>query len=323
MKRVMILCLALALAAFAPVVAFAEEDTSTVSLTTGLPIDHANKFVTVQIDNEPKARPQKGLAAADVVYEIELYNGGYTRYTAVFNDTIPTLVEAVRSMRISNLDLHMNWDGMFVHYGGQSYAGRNAFDYAKAKKLTEVEGMSSGEFKRDSARKAPNNVYCNLVNVQALKDYAIDPARKTPLTFDADAQIEGEDAKAFEIIYKKGSYQPGYTYDEDEGLYYRTYNENPHKDGDTGEQLTCANVIVMRVDTSWHDGMSDAPIHKLTGKGKCEYFIDGKHFSGTWSRDAVENATEYYDQDGDLVAFRPGKTFIQIAKDKVEVAIGG
>lgn len=321
-KTVSLLLVILAIMAL-PLGALAEED-GLISKTTGLPTDHEYKPVTVQLDNEEKARPIKGISKADVVYEIELYNGGYTRYTAVFNDTIPELVEAVRSMRISNIDLYLNWGGLFVHYGKQTYSGRNAENYANQKNATRIEGQSYSAFKRDSSRKAPNNVYCNLQDVQNLKDYSVDQNRATPLTFSDDSPtIRGEDASQFEIIYRSNSYQPGYIYNEEEGIYYRTYNGNPHKDGDSGEQLTCSNVILMRVATSWYNNMSDAPVHELTGTGVCEYFIGGKHFTGTWSRKAVEDPTEYYDQDGNIVNFKPGKTFIQIAKDKVELKING
>lgn len=68
-----------------------------LSMTTGLSIDHENRTMVVQMDNEPGARPQKGVGSADIVYETELYNGGYTRYTVVFNDTIPEKIEAIRS----------------------------------------------------------------------------------------------------------------------------------------------------------------------------------------------------------------------------------
>ena len=71
-----------------------------LSITTGMPTDKPAHVMVVQMDNEPGARPQVGIGSADIVYEVELYNGGYTRYTAVFNDTIPELVEAIRAARI-------------------------------------------------------------------------------------------------------------------------------------------------------------------------------------------------------------------------------
>lgn len=320
MKKIWITLMAVALVMTMSVGAFAEGET--ISLTTGQAIDHANKFITVQIDNEPGARPQKGLSAADVVYEIELYNGGYTRYTAVFNDRIPTLLEAVRSARISNVDLYMNFGGAFVYYGGQSYEGRDVFKYMNSNMKedngdVQINAMSYKDFKRDSARKAPNNVYCNLQDVQAIKGYA--ESTRSPLSFSDTPTAMGDDVSNFEIIYRDGSYHPSYRYNAEDGLYYRFYNGSEHMDGDTGEQITCSNVIVMRVETSWHNGMSDAPIHELTGSGECEYFIGGKHFKGTWSRPSIGESTVYSDQDGNVVQFAKGKTYIQIAKDRVEV----
>ena len=100
-----------------------------LSITTGLPTDTAPTTMVVQLDNEPGARPQKGIGSADIVYEIELYNGGYTRYTAVFNDNIPELIEAIRSARIVNADIYTEYGGAFVHFGGQKYEGSSVYDY--------------------------------------------------------------------------------------------------------------------------------------------------------------------------------------------------
>lgn len=315
MKKTWSILLALSMVFMMSLSAMAEG----TSLTTGLPTEKEHKPITVQIDNEPNARPQKGLAKADVVYEIELYNGGYTRYTAVFNDNIPSLLEAVRSTRISNVDLYLDWGGAFVYYGGQNYEGRDVFKYMDTVKIeAQIAAMDYPNFKRDSKRAAPNNVYCNLQDVIKLKEYTA--PEKSPLNFSADGYTtQGGDVSEFDIVYRSDSYHPSYTYRPEEGVYYRSYNDKPHVDGDSNEQITCANVIVMRVETSWHNGMSDAPVHKLTGKGNCEYFVGGKHFSGTWSRDSVNDNTQYLDSEGNPVVFKPGKTFIQIAKDRVEI----
>lgn len=316
MKKIVSILMALALL----IPAFALAEGTGVSPTTGLPTDKVYKPVTLQMDNEGPARPQFGLISADVVYEIELYNGGYTRYTAVFNDVIPDYVEAIRSARISNVDLALNFGGLFVHYGGQNYPGRDVFAYEKGvSNLATINGQSYKNFKRDGKRVAPYNVYANLQDVQNIKEYTAEP--KSPLTFSADQpSIKGDDAAKFEIIYRK-DYHPSYEYNADEGRYYRFYNGNPHKDGASGEQLTCANVIIMNVATSWHQNMSDAPVHDLTGEGSCRYFIGGKTFTGKWTRASVNDATTYLDDEGNVVAFVPGKTFIQVVKDKFEVNI--
>ena len=163
MKKIVSLILVLMMAAsFA---AFAEG--ANTSITTGLPTESAPHTLVVQLDNEPGARPQKGIASADIVYELELYNGGYTRYTAVFNDTIPDLVEAVRSARIVNADIYAEYNGAFVHFGGQKYEGSNVYDYFTTMKFgARYDGIGGDrDFYRDSSRKAPNNVACKLQNL--------------------------------------------------------------------------------------------------------------------------------------------------------------
>ena len=90
-------------------------------------------------------------------------------------------------------------------------------------------------------------------------------------------------------------------------------------DGTSGKNYDVENVIVMYADYSWYDGASDRPIVALTGTNKCEYFIGGKHFTGTWTRESVQQSTTYLDDEGNVVAFKPGKTIIQIVKPEVEI----
>ena len=114
-----------------------------LSITTGRPTDHAAHEIMVQMDNEPGARPQKVIGSADIVYEVELYNGGYTRYSAVFNDTIPELVEAVRSARIVNADLYTEYYGVFVHFGGQKMDGTTVYEhFAQMSGVTRFDGIT-------------------------------------------------------------------------------------------------------------------------------------------------------------------------------------
>ena len=136
----------------------AAEGQSATSLTTGLATDHAYKPLVVQFDNEPSARPQYNISKADVVYEMEMYGGGYTRYTAVYNDTIPEFVEPVRSARMVSVDIYKDWGGAFIHHGGQSMAGTDAYQYMKDTAFAvRWDGMTDGNFSRDKSRKAPHN----------------------------------------------------------------------------------------------------------------------------------------------------------------------
>ncbi len=325
MKKTVTWILALMLMiAFAASAAGAEAGMT--SITTGLPTDHEARTMVCQMDNEPGARPQKGIGSADIVYEVEIYNGGYTRYTAVFNDTIPEKIEAIRSARIVNAYICHEYRGAFIHYGGQKYPGSDVYYRMKHTDNFAVRYDGIGgdrDFYRDKSRKAPNNVICNLKNLYDRTDWSAADCR-SPLTFSAEYRVpeQGEAVSKFRISYRNKSYVPGYEWDADLQKYRRYYNGKPFVDGTTGEQVLVDNVIVHYADYSWYNGESNRPKVKLRGKNKCEYFIGGKHFTGTWKRSGIQKNTRYYDENGNKVEFNPGTTFIQILKTGKEVEIG-
>lgn len=324
MKKILV-CLFAMMIAFTTI-SFAEQsqiqDTllAVGSVTTGLPTEKADQIMVAQMDNEPGARPQLGIGYADIVYEAILYKGGYTRYTAIFNDQIPDQIEAIRSARMVNVDIYLEYGGAFVHYGGQQHEGSSVYNYFDTVNMqVRYDGLSDGKnFYRDSQRSAPNNVVGRLGQMYEKTDWT-NVTCKSPLKFsEAAYTVKGTPATSFAVKYRSG-YEPSYKYVD--GTYYRSYNGSEHKDGLTGEQLTCSNVIVHYADYSWYDGASDRPIVKLTGTNKCEYFIDGMHFTGYWERASVNDSTIYYDDEGNQVAFKPGKTFIQIVDGSQEIKI--
>ncbi len=323
-----IVCIALAVLMALACTAMAEG--TNLSITTGLPTDTAPTTMVVQLDNEPGARPQKGIGSADIVYEIELYNGGYTRYTAVFNDNIPELVEAVRSARIINADVYSEYNGAFVHFGGQRYEGSSVYDYFNTMKFGKRwdgigydNGSDTSDFYRDRSRKAPNNVACKLQNLLNKTDWT-NITCTSPLKFNEYPTIpaNGEDVNNFVIPYRD-SYSPSYVWDAAAGKYQRFYNGNAFVDGATGEQVTVDNIIVQKVEYAWYSGESDRPKVTITGKNSCDYFMGGKHFTGYWVRDNVGVNTVYYDDAGNEVLFNPGTTYIQLLKTEKAVEILG
>ena len=206
MKKTITWILALMLVfALAASVAGAEE--AERSITTGLPTDHEARTMVCQMDNEPGARPQKGIGSADIVYEVEIYDGGYTRYTAVFNDTIPEKIEAIRSARIVHAYICHEYRGAFIHYGGQKYPGSDVYyrmnhmeDFA-----VRYDGIGGDhDFYRDKSRKAPNNVICNLKNLYDRTDWSTQECR-SPLRFSTEFRVpeQGEAVSKFRIPYRK------------------------------------------------------------------------------------------------------------------------
>lgn len=330
MKRIiaiLLICLiALTSAAFAGTQEIAI-DSQRVSLTTGLPTAQDQRIMVVQMDNEPKARPQLGIASADIVYEVEVYNGGYTRYSAVFNDTLPEQIEAIRSARIVNADIASEYNGWFIHYGGQNMAGTDVYSYIDEIGINAVDCLKDAAgakyHYRDSNRSAPNNVVLKLKALCDSLDWS-NVTATSPLKFDAENFTQqGEDVSAFSIHYRNGSYEPSYKFNADDGKYYRFYNGINFNDGITGKQVACDNVIIMHVNYDWFLGDSDRPVVGMIGGFPCDYFINGKHFTGTWDRVGTDVTTTYLDADGNEVVFKPGKTYIQVLNVKREWSVNG
>ena len=323
MKKIVCVVLAMMMA----LACAATAEGANVSITTGRPTDKAAKTMVVQMDNEPGARPQLGIASADIVYEVELYNGGYTRYTAVFNDNVPDLVEAVRSARIVNADIYTEYGGAFVHFGGQKYEGSSVYDYFGSIHVDERwdgigydNGSDTSDFYRDRSRKAPNNVACKLANLVEKTDWT-GVTCKSPLKFNAAFTVPaGNDVTSFRIPYRD-SYTPSYVWDAAANRYQRYYNGNAYVDRATNEQVMADNIIVQSVEYAWYSGESDRPKVTTTGSGKCQYFMGGKSFTGTWKRDAITSNTVYLDDAGNEVLFNPGVTFIQFLKTEKDIEI--
>jgi len=274
--------------------------------------------MAIQMDNEPGARPQKGIGSADIVYEVEIYAGGYTRYTGIFNDTIPEHVEAIRSTRMINIDISKEYGGVFIHYG----VGVGVNDYITSGVRPEVryDGLKGlAEFYRDNSRKAPNNVVCKFQDLYNKTDWSATTA-KSPLKFsETNYTAKGDNASEFTVHYRDG-YKPSYKYSD--GKYYRYYNGKPHNDGTTGEQLSFSNVIVQHANQYWTNN-GETPVVEIYTTNRCDYFIDGLHFTGYCERANANENTIYYDADGNEVVFKPGKTFVQILKEGREITIDG
>jgi len=325
MRKAIAWTLALMLAlAFAASAATFQEDG--LSITTGLPTDQKQARIMVcQMDNEPGARPQKGISQADIVYETEIYDGGYTRYTAVFNDSIPEKIEPIRSCRIVHADICYEYQGPFIHYGGQRYPGSDVYYTMSILENfgPDYDGIGGDrDFYRDTAHKAPNNVICNLKNLYDRTDWSAE-ACKSPLRFRGEFAVpeQGEAVSKFSIPYRAKSYVPSYEWDPEIQKFRRFYNGRPFVDRDTGEQVLVDNVIVQHVEYSWFEGQSDRPKVKLRGENTCDYFIGGKHFTGTWKRPRISKSTVYYDDEGDEVLLNPGTTFIQVLRMERDVEI--
>lgn len=112
-----------------------------------------------------------------------------------------------------------------------------------------------------------------------------------------------------------------FTYDSATNRLLRSENGEPFmtrtlsEDGEsyTTEQMNVQNLIVQYVKYGSISGdEKNRRTCELIGSGKCDYFINGQHVTGTWSRPTAEDFTSYLLDDGSLVTLEPGNTWIAV-----------
>jgi hypothetical protein len=299
------------------------------SYTSGLPSTGAYHPINVQIENDPKARPQTGMSQADIVYECFMETRSVTRFQCVFNDNIPDKVGPVRSVRLYFIDIAQEYKGMLVFWGGPTSTKANVNPkLASAKKsgniLEEIsdldgkytQGSKYDIFSRDKKRAAPHNGYANPQNVLPLFTEPVEPV--SHFRFNADADYSPyEDVTSLEIKYTGSSKNCNalYTYDPDAKNYKRFEGGEPFIDAGNNQQIAVRNVIVQYAKTV-DLGTSHHHINiLLIGSGNADVYVAGKHIKATWERPTESDVTKFYDENGNEIQLLPGNTWVQEVPD--------
>lgn len=291
-----------------------------VSPLTGLPHLADSKVAIVQIENTAAARPQSGIAKADLIYEMEV-ESSVTRLTAFFLQEYPNKVGPVRSIRKQHIQLWSEWDFLYVFFGGSySVKGQNPDELIEAYGINSpsVNGIrTSQSFFRSPDRKAPHNAYSDVAYAVE-KAYDYKPRLRT-FFFDEKAEITGTGANKIKLSYASDN-RIMYEYDAKSKLYSRFINERPVVDKEDNSQLKVKNIIVQHADHFKVEGTVYTNID-LVGSGNAEYFTEGIQRKGKWMRKDLESLTIFYDEEGNELAMRPGKTYIQIVRKETPVDV--
>lgn len=290
----------------------------------------------ISIDAHPAALPHWGAASADLIYEMPIQADGSTRELALFMGDYPDGAGPVRSARVPMCSLREMWGGVFAFYGYQGGRDKNnmkswveANSSVKKLKYPYLNGISKHAdwFPRtsDGGHVGPHNVRLDLSAVYA--DYSETP-KPHPFTFTETGLEHGEDVNGIVINYKTtaDAYMTAYEYNPATGLFERYRNGYAYTDGNTGETCAYANVIVLRTDISWASGNPSRPVIRLNGQGVAEIFQNGKYIRGSWARDCSEtknlnNRMVFFDENGEELPMKVGKTFIQIVDNEQPVVV--
>lgn len=280
---------------------------------TGVPVDDESVLqrppVIVKIENSPAARPQSGLADADVVYE-ELVEGGVTRFLSVFHSTTPETVGPIRSARFVDADVAPAFRALFVFSGA-----RDEVTAALRRADLVLQGEDGTTLYREPSRSAPHNLYATG---ESLFDKAssAEPLRPptVPWVFDEEPPDGGRLGADIEIRMSNAS-RSGWSYDRPTGTYRRAQNGTPFEV--TGaRRVGAANVVIVGVtvanrgccDTSGSPYVETVAV----GEGRAVILRDGRIYEATWRKPAPDDHIEFLLPDGEPFPLAPGPSWIHL-----------
>jgi hypothetical protein len=219
---------------------------------------------------------------------------------AVFHSDLPDVVGNIRSARLVDPSIVAPYRGIMAFSGARAEV-RSAVSAAG---LTTVTEGGAGFF-RDSARRAPHNLY--LRPHQAIASRQAPPAEPAPWTFDAEAPSGGTAVTDRVSVPVSRSATVGWEYDADAGVFRRYQNGNYHSV--TGsDAIGAANVVLLDVAVAGRDSHG-APIYDLTGSRAAKLLRDGRSYDIRWSKAGRDAPLELLD-GADAAHLKPGPTWI-------------
>jgi hypothetical protein len=261
--------------------------------------------IVVRIPNDPSARPQSGLAQADIVFEMPV-EGGLTRYAVVFHSQDADKIGPIRSARLSDLQTTPMLRGILVHVGAQTQTLDRVREAAKKGEFVDVDQFShAGAFDRVNDRPAPQNVY---TSTKRIRDAAGDSAKvRVPALAFGETKAAGKDPGTFAVPYAG---EMRVTYEPSGDGFKRTQGGRP-------SDAMPVNVIVMKTDVKDVPGYVEDELGSLsleirtTGDGQAVVLTGGKRYDGKWTRSG-NDMFRFVDASGAEITLRPGLTWIHV-----------
>lgn len=274
------------------------------------PVALTRPSLAVKIGNTDAARPQAGIAAADVVIE-EIVEGGLTRLVAIFQSDVPEQVGPVRSARATDIPVAFPFgQPLFATSGGNP----ETMEAVRLSGLTDasVDVVPEAYSRRDD-RAAPDDLFVSTAAVYAV---AGETATAPPTVFlhrpvGVESSV-GDDVEGIDVDY--GTTQVSFRWDADAGGWTRSQDGAPHVDED-GRTVAPANVIVQfveYVDSGQRDVNGAVVLRaEITNEtGPVWVLTDGRLIEGTWRKENFTNPSQYIDDDGNPIALTPGRTWV-------------
>lgn len=300
--------------------------------------------IAVMSPNDSNALPHYNFSKADILYECPV-EGGITRSMAVFKDWEGLdRIGNVRSSRDYFIYWALEWDSIYVHFGGPFYIDE-LIEQESTNNITGCtygaggkSGLYENAFYRASDRSAPQNAYASSEGINEAvakfnysktyrENYYVADHFKFASEDDPNTLADYSDAVTATEIDLSKAYpinKTSFTYNSEDGLYYRyMYGKADTDAANNNQQLAFKNVLVQFAYYEVRDqkGYLAFQVHDTTRDGY--YFTNGKAIHVTWEKSTDYGPTKYYDDAGNEVEINTGKTMICIVKDGDTINIDG
>ena len=269
----------------------------------------------VMIENSPDARPQSGLDEAGVVYEA-IAEGGITRFMAIFQETKPSYIGPVRSVRLTFVQLAKPYNCSIAHVGGSD----NALNLIRNNsEFRDIDyGFNEDFYWRSAHRYAPHNVYTSFEKLDALNQglgYTSSSFNGfTRVKPDTKTQSDSITARKISITMSSDMFNPVYTYNESTNSYDRGYQDGEShevvSESGTISRISPDTVIAMEVSAIARSSEEQYSDYVTTGSGKAFIFQNGTVIAGSWERSDENAELNFLDENGNTIALNRGQTWI-------------
>lgn len=287
---------------------------------TGMPASDrakaARQAVAVKIDNNSAARPQAGIAAADLVYEE--FTEGITRFIVVFQSGDAPVVGPVRSVRPADPNVIRPLGGPLFFSGGSPAV----LDLVKTSGLRTVTENDTDTLKRRADRSAPHNLYTNTDAMYRKAGAGTPPPSFSPFLGAGQAPTSAGAVAVTKLsLAPAPSVTAGYQWDPTSSTWKRATDGKPHV-LEGGAQIAPTNVIVQYAPYSLFLADKKVRYPEVVGSGDALVFVGGMMVKAKWAKANPGAVTTYVDAAGVPVPLAPGQTWIHLQEPGSSVITG-
>jgi Protein of unknown function (DUF3048) N-terminal domain/Protein of unknown function (DUF3048) C-terminal domain len=275
---------------------------------TGEPVSAAGPVLAVKIDNLAAARPQTGLAGADIVYVLPV-EGGLSRLMAVYSSRFPAVIGPVRSARQDDLELLSQFGRPAFAYSG---AHPQLLPIVARARIVDLYSGRVGGYYRDSHRYAPHNLYARTSQLLAGAGGA---SRAHDIGFRfGPAPSGGMPASTETVRYPAASLT--FRWSARTGRWLVWMDGTPAMGTESG-QLGAPTVVIQYVTVGTARFLEwgvPAPYSHTVGRGAALVLRGGQVWRVHWSRPRASAGTVFTTASGQRMTFARGPVWVVAAR---------